>query len=141
LMLVGCGVVTAYFATAYRLKAVYDPVLLIPKATGHMVELQRPFIKFDTSEFAVLVPDYWFGKMTDNLTDPTRSSVLLFEDDRPIGPPHSLDLSEKGHGRFSHAIWPTNFAQAAFLFSSSDNSDPNTNGRAYWALLPEETGK
>ena len=36
-----------------------------------------------------------------------------------------------GRGRFSH--WVT-----YVLFSASDNSDPNTNGREYVAVLPDK---
>ena len=54
------------------------------------------------------------------------SSLLLFEDERPIGPahvPHDA-IRTLGRGRFSH--WGD-----ALYFSSSDNSDPRTNKRRY----------
>lgn len=66
----------------------------------------------------------------DNMTDPACSKVRLFEDDREVGPAHSLhrEIRELGGGRFSH--WH-NLHSEVFLFSTSDGSDPNSNGRAY----------
>jgi hypothetical protein len=54
------------------------------------------------------------------------SSLLLFEDGRPLGPPHAPhdQLRALGGGRFSH--WG-----AHLYFSTSDNSDPRFNGRRY----------
>lgn len=66
----------------------------------------------------------------DNMTDPACSMVQLFENDQELGPPHSLhsDIRELGGGRFSH--WH-NGNREVFLFSTSDGSDPNSNGRVY----------
>ena len=54
------------------------------------------------------------------------SWVQVFEDGKPIGPPHSAHsaVREEGLGRFSH--WGSRL-----YFSTSDNSDPRTNGRKY----------
>ena len=54
------------------------------------------------------------------------SWVHLFEDGKPIGPAHCPhdQVRQFGGGRFSH--WG-----AEVYFSSSDNSDPRTNGRDY----------
>lgn len=54
------------------------------------------------------------------------SPLILFEDEAPIGPAHSLhdDIRRQGGGRFSH--WDGNL-----WFSTSDNSDPRSNGRKY----------
>lgn len=68
--------------------------------------------------------------------DPTdehgHSPVVIYEQDKPLGPAHSnfADLSKLGHGRF--AFW---IGQGLF-FSTSDGSDPNDNGRRYWAVVP-----
>jgi hypothetical protein len=58
------------------------------------------------------------------------SPVILYEDGRAMGTPHSGhdDIRQMGSGRFSH--W-----QNWFWFSPSDNSDPNTNGRRYSARV------
>ena len=56
----------------------------------------------------------------------SHSSLLLFEGDRPLGPAHVAhdDIRTLGGGRFAH--WG-----ARLYFSSSDNSDPRSNGRSY----------
>jgi fumarate reductase subunit D len=59
-------------------------------------------------------------------TSSALSKLELFENERSLGPAHSLhdDIRNFGMGRFSH--WNT-----AIYFSTSDNSDPHTNGRNY----------
>ncbi len=54
------------------------------------------------------------------------SSLLLFEDDRPLGPAHAPhdEMRALGGGRFSH--WG-----APLYFTTSDNTDPRSNGRRY----------
>ena len=62
----------------------------------------------------------------DTLTEPAASTVLLFEDDRPLGPAHSIheDVCWNGGGAYSH--W-----HDMLYFSTSDGSDPRQNGRQY----------
>lgn len=70
---------------------------------------------------------YWlFENLTDNLNHPTQSKTELFENDKPLGPSHSLhdNILKVGSGQFSH--WGS-----ALYFSTSDNSDPRTNGCRY----------
>ena len=54
------------------------------------------------------------------------SSLVLFEDDRPLGPAHAPhdEMRSLGGGRYSH--WGTHL-----FFTTSDNSDPRSNGRRY----------
>jgi hypothetical protein len=61
-----------------------------------------------------------------------RTRLLLYEDGKLLGPPHSahVDIMEHGLGRWSH--WGARSIQ----FSSSDNSDPRTNGRQYRIVNP-----
>jgi hypothetical protein len=68
----------------------------------------------------------------DSLGNSSQSKLRLFENGREIGPGHSLhtDIRAIGQGRFSH--WGN-----AIYFSSSDNSNPNNNGRQYMALYPD----
>lgn len=62
----------------------------------------------------------------DSGAQPTASSLKIFENGKELGPAHSLhkDIRDLGQGRFSH--WGNEL-----YFSSSDNSDPLTNGRVY----------
>jgi hypothetical protein len=61
----------------------------------------------------------------------TSSELRLFEDDRLLEQSHAQHkaIREAGRGRFSH--WGKNI-----YISSSDNSDPRTNGRAYKLVYP-----
>jgi hypothetical protein len=61
-----------------------------------------------------------------------RSPLVIYEDGVPLGPAHSPQSSIcfEGGGRFTH--WYDDL-----LFSTSDNTDPNTNGRSYtYSLSP-----
>lgn len=62
----------------------------------------------------------------DSVEAPAASSMLVVEDGRLLGPGHALhaDVRGTGAGHFSH--WGE-----TLLFSTSDNTDPNTNGRRY----------
>ncbi|MGA9855070.1 MAG: sulfotransferase [Gammaproteobacteria bacterium] len=64
--------------------------------------------------------------IADDIGQWRRSPLRLFEDGRPLGPAHSLHcwIRDPGTGRYSH--W-----QERLLFTASDNSNPNTNGREY----------
>ena len=63
---------------------------------------------------------------------PGRSKVILLEDGKPLGPAHTahVETMAKGMGRWSH--WGARGIQ----FSTSDNSDPRTNGRQYKVIYP-----
>src|SRR5262249_38326488 len=60
------------------------------------------------------------------------SRLVLLEDGKPLGPPHQMHdvIRNKGMGRYSH--WGN-----GLHFSTRDNTDPRTNGRAYTILLPQ----
>jgi FkbM family methyltransferase len=62
----------------------------------------------------------------DNEENSNRSILLLFEDGKLLQSAHALheDIRTLGGGRYSH--W-----HETLYFSTSDNSDPNTNGREY----------
>ncbi len=67
-----------------------------------------------------------FGEDGDRTTH-NGSGLLLFENGRPLGPAHALheDIRRKGGGRYSH------WTRGTLYFSTSDNTDPRTNGRVY----------
>gem|GEM_PF-2941620 len=58
--------------------------------------------------------------------EPRRSTLTLYEDERPLGPAHveHKQIRSKGGGAYSH--WGEEL-----IFSTSDNSDPLSNGRHY----------
>lgn len=55
-----------------------------------------------------------------------RSTLRLFENDGELGPGHALHFRIRADGAGLYSHW-----QNRLLFSTSDNSNPNTNGRAY----------
>ena len=67
-----------------------------------------------------------FGTPADSSATPTASKLRIYENGVEVGPAHTVhaDIAQKGQGRFSH--WMENL-----YFSSSDNSNPLTNGRTY----------
>jgi hypothetical protein len=128
-------VLTFYLPLATWLK--YSYAHHSPTVKGSMsVIFERPF-EVDGHAFTVRIK-HWlphsvsFAGLADDELDNERSRILLYEDGVLIGPAHAsyADIRDLGMGRFSH------WAKQGFIFSSSDNSDVNTNGRQYWAVLP-----
>lgn len=73
-----------------------------------------------------------YGTPADNSNYPTQSILRIFENSTELGPAHSLhaDIRTLGLGRFSH--WSlTDGSGESIRFSSTDNSNPKTNGRTY----------
>ncbi len=82
-----------------------------------------PVTKFELDQgycYTVPLPAYLLSDLGSD------SSLVLFEDDRALGPAHVAhdDIRTAGGGRFAH--WG-----ARLYFSASDNSDPRSNGRSY----------
>lgn len=130
--------IAAYFLTAYWLKVTYATDaenLIVPNVAGKKVLLLRPYKGFNDSDMAVIATDRTFADLADTADDDDRSTIVIYENDQRLGPGHSvhLDVGKLGEGRFSH--WRFNYSM--FLFSSSDNTDPRTNGRSYWAVKPD----
>lgn len=61
------------------------------------------------------------------------SGARLYEDDKLLGPAESdlREIETKGDGRFSLQRHAWEVHGAVLMFSTSDNTDPNTNGRKY----------
>lgn len=96
---------------------------------GHNDEMEiRP--PFHHDEGACWRTDAGVFGVGDDVSDPCRSQMVLLEDGVCLGPAHCPhgDIRQLGNGRYSH--W-----SGAIYFSSSDNSNPNTNGRRYTAKL------
>jgi hypothetical protein len=123
------AIFAVYFPIAWWLKTSYEP-------TDRIIELRRPYSKMDVDGFAFEITTKWSMYLADEPFAPQRSPMVLYEDGKRLGPPHSAnkDISKMGLGRFSH--W-----REGFIFSSSDNSDPNSNGRKYWAVRPKQSYK
>jgi len=68
----------------------------------------------------------------DDVNFPYRSALILLEEGKPLLSRHAShdEIREIGMGRYSH--WGN-----GLFFSTSDNTDPNTNGRTYQIVLAE----
>ena len=77
---------------------------------GHawIARLERPIAECDTAEY------------------PHRSRLMLYEDGAPMGFAHAPHAQIESHGGSRYSHWNDHI-----LFSTTDNSDPNSNGRRY----------
>lgn len=126
-----CAVVAiaAYFSIALWLKHSY---VASPTLTGLMVvKLERPFFEFQGSNIAFALEIPSLQHLSDTPAAIERSPFVLYENTTRLGPPHTqhTEIAKYGRGRFSH--W-----QESFIFSSSDGTNPRTNGRTYRAVIP-----
>ena len=92
------------------------------------IALGAPFQAEQGAAFVAKVPE-WLP--ADHPDAPSGSRATVFEDGSALGPAHSghAAVRNKGHGRFSH--WGRQL-----YFSTSDGTDPNTNGRSYELRFP-----
>jgi hypothetical protein len=117
--LVGVSFFTTLFLMNY-----FSP--LCPR--GEITEFKAPFGKvLDGFAYAAAAPS--LERFADSNDAPTRSRFLVCEDNHPLGPPHTLHTAVAANGKGSYSHFGGNF-----IFSASDNSDPNNNGRHYWAV-------
>jgi hypothetical protein len=108
------------------------PLKITPCVDGDTITLKRPFSKFSPSGFDYYASAPLLDDRTDTIEEPLRSPYLVCENDLTLGPAHTLhvDISKLGQGRFSH------WKDVGFIFSSSDGTNPQTNGRTYRAVKP-----
>ena len=99
----------------------------VPCPERERIEFSGPFSSYGGHAYLAEFPE--LGALSDNSDNPRRSPILLCEGPRLFGTGHVVhaDVAERGKGRFSH--WGQNI-----IFTASDNSDPNTNGRKYTAV-------
>jgi glycosyltransferase involved in cell wall biosynthesis len=86
--------------------------------------LGRPFQRDYGQSWTIKMND--LDHIADTTDSPDRSTLLLFENDMLLRHPHAqhIEIREIGEGRYSHL-------GSQLYFSTSDNSDPNFNGRRY----------
>ncbi|MHB8974079.1 MAG: hypothetical protein ACYC3X_27905 [Pirellulaceae bacterium] len=73
----------------------------------------------------------------------TQSFLRLLEEGRELGPAHSMHqtIRESGGGTYSHWAGDARAEKQILYFSSSDNSDPRTNGKKYeWVIVYDAKG-
>jgi hypothetical protein len=122
----------AAFLAAYLVVAVFfDRTFVDPTPEGReVVHLIGPFQHYRLA--SVVQPRGLVAEADDPAIEGDRTSrVVIYENGRPLGPGHTSyhDINELGGGRFSHQ-------PSGIIFSSSDGTDPGTNGRSYWAVVP-----
>jgi hypothetical protein len=133
---ISAAIYAAYLPLALWLGHTYVPIEM---PQGKKVE---PLVGIKHIEgFAYQALTYSLLPYADNNPDNQRSPIILYENMTPIGLAHSAhaDIQEIGRGRYSH--WNDNPKSGwrtirGMLFSASDNTDPRTNDRRYWAVLP-----
>jgi hypothetical protein len=102
---------------------------------GTKVTLEKPYQRELGFAYIVHLPQY--DEISDRRNANFQSPVVVCEKGRMLGRAHSRhdDIRDYGRGRFSH--WTVDASSSSgILFSTSDNSDPNTNGREYTVMVP-----
>ncbi|MBR1092440.1 hypothetical protein JQ621_33770 [Bradyrhizobium manausense] len=117
----------AYLPVALYLDATYKPSL-------NADVLRRPFTKIGPNAYVAY--HKIAGAKGDVPNDPRRATLELTENGKALGPAHTLrsEVAAMGGGRY--IFLQTSEDPPALVFSASDNSDPNTNGRVYRVTDP-----
>lgn len=122
------AVFAVYFPAALWLQSSF--IDAAPK--GELVIQLLP--PFETHGIAAISNDMRLKTLADreDVENDARSPVVIYENRTRLGPAHSsfADIQNLGLGRFAH------WRNQGFVFSASDNSAPNSNGRHYWAVVP-----
>lgn len=89
------------------------------------IPMTTPFAHAGGAAYAINLPPHLSASADDNANH-MRSRLMVYENDVPLGLAHCMHdtIRNIGKGRFSH--WGGDL-----VFSTPDNSDPNTNGRGY----------
>jgi hypothetical protein len=105
----------------YRFRIMMMKLKITPLIEG---EVKLSQVKHNNGNSYTVHQD--FGTPGDSMESPEASNLRLYENGREIGPGHAphADIEQLGYGRWSH--WKGNL-----YFSTSDNSNPLTNGRRY----------
>lgn len=119
---------TVYLVLTFALTLFPPNTQKVLSAPGIDQELGHAFV---VSPLSVGFPLGLLELRTDSYYAPSESSLQVFEDGRPLGPPHAPHdaIRTEGGGRYSH--W-----NDSLYFSTSDNTDPKTNQRTYEVFGP-----
>jgi hypothetical protein len=126
-IIVAFAVAAAFLPVAWYLDATYKPSL-----DADM--LRKPFTRIGPKAYVAY--HRIAGAKGDVLTDPRRATLELTENGKPLGPAHALQSEVAIMGGGSYIFLQTGEDPPALIFSTSDNSDPNTNGRVYRVTDP-----
>lgn len=135
-LLASTAVYSLYLPLALWIHRSYVPTKRPPGKLVEMLQRTDPYGGFMYRSRSFTMQDY-----ADHDEAHQHSPIILYEDMKPLGPGHSdlRSINEKGLGRYAHVNESVHSERDLdeYLFSTSDNSDPRTNGRSYWAVLPE----
>ena len=120
-----------YFPVALYFKSTYIPQPAPPK---DRIWLTGPFLPFTPGGNAYLAWLPKFEELADTPDTAERSPIVLYENDRILGPAHSRhqEIADLGGGRYSH------WTGMGIVFSTTDNSDPNKNWKLYWVRRSDQ---
>ena len=122
---------TFFWGTLFLLDNRADNRVTDPSACpdGERVVLTKPVPLLEGHAYKAALPS--LANLSDSEMKLFYSPASLCEDNEILGPPHTFhaEIAKMGFGRFSH------FGDSV-IFSSSDNSDPNSNGRQYTIVVP-----
>jgi hypothetical protein len=134
----GLAIFAAYLPVALWIGNAYVPV---PRPPGRAIEA---LLRIDAyGGFTWRARSFTLDEYADGDSGDQHSPVILYENLTPLGPGHSdlADIARIGLGHFAHVSEEAHSGRPGiikdYLFSTSDNSDPRTNGRHYWAVLPK----
>ncbi len=129
-----------WIVCAFIASAIYFPAALSLKYSyveprqpeGVVLRLTRPFEQIQGNDVSAVADAPSLDSLADTPEFPERSPFILYENETPLGPAHREhdEIAKYGHGRFSH------WHGSGFVFSSSDGTNPSSNGRTYWVVQP-----
>jgi hypothetical protein len=123
----------SFWGTLLLLNSGVDKRPIDPDAcpVGEISVLTRPYPRLDGYAYRAALPS--LASLSDTDANPTFSRALMCENKMVLGPPHTAhaEIARDGWGRFSHY-------GDSVIFSSSDYSDPNSNGRQYTIVVPSK---
>lgn len=92
--------------------------------------LHPPFVPMGSTGWTTSLALDAMPDIVEKLTAPKPSALVVLEDGKPLGPGDAPidDIKERGRGAFNQWGGPHS---TLLMFTTSDNSDPNRNGRAY----------
>jgi len=129
---IGLAIFAIYLPVALWIGLGFSPA---PRPPGAVVE--PLLLPISNSQLSYRAQSFALWKYADASEDNMKSPVMLYEDLTPLGPAKSYmrDIYDLGAGRFNFTKF-SNDPRSFVVFSASDNSDPRTNGRRYWLVLP-----
>jgi hypothetical protein len=132
------GSVLAASAVAYGIFLAVAPLVASKSSFARPIPNSRQLIAFEQlwpDRFVYRVSAELWREFEDADEANQRSPLVIYENDKPLALPHSdhNDIEKFGHGRYAH------LKGQGILMSTSDNSDPRTNGRRYYVAVPDQS--